>query len=227
MRIVKSGSWLYDGIVDREVDVVGLPYDYYFEMAKADGTLEADEEPLPLGEVGLIYYFRFRTAGSLEAPTWVDSPGHPTVEEAMAAAQSKAPSPIRWRSRRSAPFGALRLHAESALHGLERGRQVRERRRTSHRVVVTKPTPPHAIDLVLNQRLVREHQSAEVGYFRVVLVVRGTGSEQPHRVGGVHDLTDGHQSIVVPLRAADHGHRLPAFSRPRRAGSADHSGGSI
>jgi hypothetical protein len=61
-----------------------------------DGTLEPDDEPRPLGDSGMLYYVRFQRAGERNEPTAVDSIGHETAAAAMADAQEKAPSRIRW-----------------------------------------------------------------------------------------------------------------------------------
>ena len=60
MKIVRNGSWCYSGSVDKPVDIVGLAYDFWFELAKADEILELGETPQPLGQDGLLYYVRFK-----------------------------------------------------------------------------------------------------------------------------------------------------------------------
>ena len=96
LRIVRSGEWLYDGSVRMPVDVVALDFDWSFELCRADDEHDEYEEPQPLGADGLLYYVRFQRAGQTATPTWVDSQAHTTVDEAMATAQAKAPSPISW-----------------------------------------------------------------------------------------------------------------------------------
>lgn len=98
VRIVRSGRWLYDGSVDKPVDVIALDFDFWFEIGRADDRLEPGEVPQPLGPDGCLYYVRFRHAGEVESRTWVDGGGHPTIEQAMAEAQEKAPTEIRWAS---------------------------------------------------------------------------------------------------------------------------------
>jgi hypothetical protein len=94
--VARSGTWVYDGTVRLPVDLVALAYDYWFEFAKADGTLDPGEAPQPLGPDGCLYYLRFRKAGDLATPTWVDSQGCRTIEEATTIAEARAPSPIAW-----------------------------------------------------------------------------------------------------------------------------------
>ena len=84
---VAVGHWLYGGTVEMTVRVIGLPYDYWYSVGEADGRLEEDEAPEPLGQDALIYYPYF---------TQIDGPGHPTVLQAKGYAQSKVQVPIRW-----------------------------------------------------------------------------------------------------------------------------------
>jgi hypothetical protein len=97
VRIVRSGFWLYDDAVEQPVDVVALAYDFWYEIGKADDTLDEGEEPAPLGPDGCLYYVRFQRAGERTEPTWVDSGGHRTLPLAVAEAEANAPSAIRWR----------------------------------------------------------------------------------------------------------------------------------
>ena len=93
---MRSGTWLYDDAVPKPVDVVGLDFDFWYEIGRADDQLEPDEMPQPLNADGVLYYVRFRSAGDESLPTWVDSPGFDTIEAAVAEAQAKAPAPIEW-----------------------------------------------------------------------------------------------------------------------------------
>jgi hypothetical protein len=94
--IVRSGSWLYAKEVAKPVDVVGLPYDFWFELARADDQLPPDETAMPLSDEGLLYYVRFRHAGETTEPTWPDSAGYDTVGAAMRNAEERVPSGIAW-----------------------------------------------------------------------------------------------------------------------------------
>jgi hypothetical protein len=96
VKIKRRGTWLYDGTAPMPVDIVGLPYDFWYELGKLDDQLEPDEAPSPLGARGLLYYARFRDAGRKVRRTWPDTIGYATVEAAMRAAEDKAPSPIVW-----------------------------------------------------------------------------------------------------------------------------------
>ena len=96
MLIVRSGRWLYDDTVEMPVDVVGLTYDFWYEVGKAGEQLEPGETPTAPGESGLLYYVRFRDAGRTSTPIWPDSIGYVTIEEAMRAAEGRTPTAITW-----------------------------------------------------------------------------------------------------------------------------------
>ena len=95
--ILRTGIWLYDGSIEKPVDIIGLDYDFWYELGKADELLEPGEEPEGLSPEGLLYYVRFRCAGDTTEPTSVDSPGRVTIEAAMRDAQDKVPKPILWK----------------------------------------------------------------------------------------------------------------------------------
>lgn len=98
MVIVRSGRWLYDNIVEMPVDIIGLPYDFWFELGKADDQLEPGETPTAPGESGLLFYVRFRHAGGTSTPTWPDSAGYVTIDEAIRAAEERASAAIVWNA---------------------------------------------------------------------------------------------------------------------------------
>ena len=94
--MVREGVWIYDGSVAQPVDIVALDFDFWFTIAEADGALEADEAPQAFGPDGWLYYHRFTRAGDRSEPTWVDSPGYATIDEAVVSAEARVPSPIVW-----------------------------------------------------------------------------------------------------------------------------------
>ncbi|ROR96662.1 hypothetical protein EDD28_1249 [Salana multivorans] len=96
MLIVARGRWTYDGVRELPVDIVGLDHDFWFELDRADGVAGPDDRPRQPDAPGLLYYVRFRHAGETSTPTWPDSAGYPTVEEARRAAESRVPGAIVW-----------------------------------------------------------------------------------------------------------------------------------
>ena len=94
-RVARSGTWLYDDSVTRPVYIVELDCDFWYEIAKAEGTLEPGEEP-DLNPQGLQYYVCFREVPA-EPPIWVNSPGYHSIELASEHAESKVPSSISWQ----------------------------------------------------------------------------------------------------------------------------------
>ncbi|CAM4298926.1 MULTISPECIES: hypothetical protein [Alteromonadales] len=96
LSIVESGIWFYANSIEKPVDIISLNYDWWFELAKADDQLEPDEKPEPLNQLGVLYYVRFKHATESDEPTWPDSVGCQTIEEAKKIAQSKSPSQIVW-----------------------------------------------------------------------------------------------------------------------------------
>jgi hypothetical protein len=85
---VAVGTWLYSETTPQPVCIIAMAFDYWHFLAEADGQLELDEEPTPLGPEGFLYYASFLGG--------VDSSGFPTVEEAKLAAQCRVPTPIVW-----------------------------------------------------------------------------------------------------------------------------------
>lgn len=96
IRVVRTGTWLYDGALEKPVDVIALDFDWWHELWKADDMLEDGEEPVPLGPDGVLYYARFQRAGQLTAPTSVDTPGFSSLEGAIAAAENKVVGGVTW-----------------------------------------------------------------------------------------------------------------------------------
>lgn len=96
LRIVKTGTWLYDGSVQTPVDIIALDYDWWYSLTEADGLLDPDEQPEAMGPDGCLYYVRFRKALQLAESTWIDSPGHATLAEAMRYAESIIVGGITW-----------------------------------------------------------------------------------------------------------------------------------
>jgi hypothetical protein len=96
VSVVATGVWLYDDAVPTTVRVVMLDYDFWYELAAADGGLEPGELP-ELNEAGRLYYVRHRPGWPGRGPFWPDSTGFHTLAEAIAAAEAAVPNPIVWR----------------------------------------------------------------------------------------------------------------------------------
>lgn len=91
MRILRTGTWVDAGDT-RSVDVIALPYDYWYELADVNGELERGQRPTLFGPDRLLYYVRFSGAGTKKPRP--DSIAFPTIDGAMAEAEAKVP--VRW-----------------------------------------------------------------------------------------------------------------------------------
>ena len=96
-NIVQKGTWIYSESVEMPVDIVGLEYDWYYELDRTDGLLDEGEEPEPLGPEGLLYHVRFQKAGEEELG-WVDGGCYQTIDDAIKAAESKITGIIHWQN---------------------------------------------------------------------------------------------------------------------------------
>ena len=92
MRIVCSGRWTYDEAIEKPVDIVAFDFDWWHQLAVADG--EDPGESQPVGPDGCLYYVRFRHAGERGESTWVDSAGYAVLEEAKHHTETRVPSPV-------------------------------------------------------------------------------------------------------------------------------------
>ena len=93
-RREQNGEWLYDDSVAKPVFVVSTDYDYWYEIAKSEDSLEPDEKP-DLNEEGRLFYVCFKLPPNDE-PIWPDSPGHKSIAKAVEFAESKVPGTIYW-----------------------------------------------------------------------------------------------------------------------------------
>ncbi len=96
LSIIRTGTWRYDDAVEKSVDVIALEFDWWHRLAEADGLLERGEVPMQLGPEGCLYYVRFKHALDESEPTWVESPGHKLLHEAMREAEEKVGGAIQW-----------------------------------------------------------------------------------------------------------------------------------
>lgn len=95
-RSAAVGEWPYDGTAPTRVLVVRLDFDFWYELAKADGTLEPDEQPV-MNADGHAYYVRYRPGWSEGERFWPDSGGFLNLTEAKQEAEATLPGPGRWR----------------------------------------------------------------------------------------------------------------------------------
>ena len=87
-KIIKSGTWLYDGQVEKTISIIRQNWDYYYEEGY-------DSDPPDLNEAGQAYYLVY------DGP---DEKGeyHPnsktclSLEEALRLAAETIVSDIRW-----------------------------------------------------------------------------------------------------------------------------------
>jgi hypothetical protein len=87
-ELVLTGTWLYAGVQLQHVAIIARNYDVEFSMLAAEDALEPDDQPIPLGPDGRLYYVQ-----------GTSSPGHPTFEEAMAWADAQSWGPVKWNKR--------------------------------------------------------------------------------------------------------------------------------
>jgi hypothetical protein len=95
IRMVATGTWLYDGTVPTVVRVIESDCDFWFDIAEADGDLPKGEEPR-LNESGLAYYLRYRPGWEPGQTFWPDSKGFMSVDAAKAAAEARVPGEVSW-----------------------------------------------------------------------------------------------------------------------------------
>jgi hypothetical protein len=94
--IVARGTWIYDGVAPMPVFIVATDFDFWFEVAKADGDLEPGEQP-DLNAEERLYYLSFHGLRD-DGTFWPDSVHYKSTEEAKLAAESRVPTPIVWDS---------------------------------------------------------------------------------------------------------------------------------
>ena len=97
-KTIIKGKWFYDNTVEKPVYIIEQNYDYWFEMAKSEGTLEKNEVP-ELNSDGIAFYIYLDS--ELPIHQIVDKPigvrgGFLTVGEAQNYAKDLLPSQIIW-----------------------------------------------------------------------------------------------------------------------------------
>ena len=94
-EILDSGRCPWHGVTDTSAHLIRMPYDYWYELGKADGNLEPDEEP-ELGPDGFAYYILWGADPLGWNISGVSSPTMKTPEEARLWADHKAKSKVEW-----------------------------------------------------------------------------------------------------------------------------------
>lgn len=94
-QLVLRGKWLYDNSVYQPVQIFVIDYDYYYELAKADGQLESGEEP-ELNEKGEMYLIKWGGSSDFHSYGTVEYGGF-TLEEAKSKVDEKV-SGVLWES---------------------------------------------------------------------------------------------------------------------------------
>ena len=94
-EILDSGRCLWHEVTDTGAHLVRIPYDYWYELGKADDNLEPDEEP-ELGPDGFGYYIIWGENPLGWNISGVSSPTMKTPEEARTWANHKAKSKVEW-----------------------------------------------------------------------------------------------------------------------------------
>src|SRR5215204_2455172 len=91
-----KGKWLYDNVVEKTVYVIEQNYDFWFEMAKSEGTLEKNEVP-QLNSDGIAFYIfldnELPINQIVKKPIGVRG-GFLTIEEAQNYAKDLLPNQI-------------------------------------------------------------------------------------------------------------------------------------
>ena len=95
VKILRSGTWTDADGTSRSVDITGMPYDYWYELAALEGTLEKGQMPtLFFGADRLLYYVRLEGAGTKKPKP--DSIAFPTLAAAVEHAEKIVAGVIRW-----------------------------------------------------------------------------------------------------------------------------------
>lgn len=94
-RVVVVGEWICAGTAPMPVYIVATDFGFWHELAKADDALDVDEEAV-LNDDGHTFYVPFHGLPA-NRPFWPDSEALDSLTAAKAAAESRLPSPVKWR----------------------------------------------------------------------------------------------------------------------------------
>jgi hypothetical protein len=83
-KIVASGTWLYDGIVPRRIEIYVKPARFAWKRYEDHDQID-ETRPIPETKDGFLYYFRIANWGE-----------YLTIEEAKAWADAQPWGPVAW-----------------------------------------------------------------------------------------------------------------------------------
>jgi hypothetical protein len=95
LKVVATGTWLYDDSVPTVVRVIETDRDFWFDIGDADKDLSEGEVP-QINPIGLVYYLRTKPGWEPGQAFWPDSQGFMTIEDAKAAAETQVPGTVSW-----------------------------------------------------------------------------------------------------------------------------------
>ena len=93
IKVVAEGAWTYGGSTRKRVWIVEADYDFWYEVAAAEGALEPAEQP-DLNADGVTYYYAFEAPA--EGRFWPDGGGFKVRQDAQRAAEAHLPSAVEW-----------------------------------------------------------------------------------------------------------------------------------
>jgi hypothetical protein len=96
LEIIKTGTYRTGLLSRADADIISLDYDWWYSLAETDNQLEPDDAPIPLNAQGVIYYGRLKQALQPNEPTWPDTFGHASIEDAVQAIELKIGKEVRW-----------------------------------------------------------------------------------------------------------------------------------
>ena len=94
-EVLDSGRCMWRGDTHIGVHLIRIPYDYWYELGKADGNLEPGAHP-ELGNDGFGYYIVWGDDPLGWKISGVSSPTMKTPDEAFAWANLEAKSDVTW-----------------------------------------------------------------------------------------------------------------------------------
>ena len=94
-EVLDSGRCLWHGVTKTGTHLVRMPYDYWYELGRADGSLEPGEKP-ELGSDGFGYYIIWGDDPLGWNISGVSLPTMKSAREARSWADREAKSKVEW-----------------------------------------------------------------------------------------------------------------------------------